>query len=1294
MKIRNIALLVGLGSIAGGGACNCAGCEDEVVPGADTGVVADSGPTDAVAADQQGFDWTGVDLTGRDLYGYDLPPRDATGLDGGSRDWYGIDTIGLDLGTNDAAPLLLDITDMMPTAGYRGLDVVVTLVGTGIRDGAEVRFVHQDPTIAAQTGGTEVIVDGMVNATGTAIQVLFPALDPITDRPPGPYTVTVTNPAGSPDPLSDDAPVPYIVTVVPPPVVDDVTPTSAYAGSRTDGVLSDRAVSVLGSNFAAVPDVMWIDVNHPNRIYHAADVSYLSDTQVSAVVPSESQAMPPGYYNVFLQNPDGQGAYWMVSTTVYLDGGASFVRRQRGLFEITTDPPPLIDSIAPQRPQSTELNGEFHVVGSHFDPNDAVVELLIPVIDGEPIPCLLPELAAPTTPDSASDLFRDLSAAPGCGIGQGSVVAVRVTNPDGQFAIYYSMVVTPSSQGHLSEFCNYREFDRNTCPSVSPGSPWVLQTGRARHDSALGFDDLQNAYVYVVGGEGSGGVSDYLASVEAAAITPFGLPGAFGYLMQTDPAGPGERTANDLKTARKNHQVVRVQNFIFVIGGTVDDSGQPKIDATVERARILGMESIPGFSGVGYLDANGSLPPGAWYYRVAAVTSEGEGLASRELIARTDQQGSVQLSFEAYPDALFYMIYRSLASDGRAQSSRLIAASAGDPSGSFVHFTDTGVGPLAPAPGRLTAAGATGGTLIAGLYGYRVAAHVPDGSGGWLWTRPGYQVAAEVETSQNAVNLRWEAVPDADEYRLYRTARNDERGLANLLNTGSAITALQFTDTGYPVDTGTPALDAAAPLPRGSLTLFSTLPSNMDLNLPREGAEAFVLDVPDWNPPGSGAPAWHSYIYVVAGRSDRTGAGTYEETTERTEVALTTDPAQPPTYRGGDLLGWEYQVVSGTSDHLLLNTGRAFFGLITNAGSHSNPVPPDIVDPCAVPDRDGDGYRRIECGGTDCNDDDPTIHPGAPDPCGDGIDQNCDGKDPECLVDGGGYDRTGTDLARPDTAGTDRWRPDAAGTDQWRPDAYHPRDAGPCATPEQRDRDGDGYDSIECGGTDCDDTNRNINPGIEELCWPTAGMCENGIDEDCDGSDIFCCGGFTAPPDPSEVLIDANEPVFVTVLYGSDARNGNAETLIEDGAGRATWETSFVNLYGDLMGWTINDVNTSSYSAFLGLEGLLYYNYLFVMPGMAKNGQLGGNIARFPTCPPGARSQTNEACPLPEPDPYDVEVDLYRSYQSTSKANLTPRTFFSVERAYSRMFVCGGYSAFGNNTQTGTVTASCEQAQQ
>ncbi|MCB9683571.1 MAG: putative metal-binding motif-containing protein [Alphaproteobacteria bacterium] len=127
-------------------------------------------------------------------------------------------------------------------------------------------------------------------------------------------------------------------------------------------------------------------------------------------------------------------------------------------------------------------------------------------------------------------------------------------------------------------------------------------------------------------------------------------------------------------------------------------------------------------------------------------------------------------------------------------------------------------------------------------------------------------------------------------------------------------------------------------------------------------------------------------------------------------------------------------------------------------------------DPCGGPrfvDQDGDGFgrgRAASCEGPDvvrvggdCDDHDANVHPGAPEVCDGGVDDDCDPDTVEEEVDGGPVFRD-----------TDR---DGFGG--------------------ERVREGCPGDRESSVGGDCNDLQQDIHPGAAEAC-------NDGIDDDCD----------------------------------------------------------------------------------------------------------------------------------------------------------------------------------------------------
>ena len=189
-------------------------------------------------------------------------------------------------------------------------------------------------------------------------------------------------------------------------------------------------------------------------------------------------------------------------------------------------------------------------------------------------------------------------------------------------------------------------------------------------------------------------------------------------------------------------------------------------------------------------------------------------------------------------------------------------------------------------------------------------------------------------------------------------------------------------------------------------------------------------------------------------------------------------------------------------------------------------------------DADGDGYGTIE----DCDPDDPLIHPGADDPVGDAIDQNCDGYDGVDSDGDGGAEHVDCDDEDP-TIYPGAPDPYGDGIDQ---DCDECPGDSPDGAGDGIDRDCDGYPAninVDADVQDCDDEDAAIHPDAQEQC--------NGVDNDCSGTadDLWECdpgncgegtwGWLPVDMDTIHVDVEADE--------GGDGSVSAPFTSIQDG---------------------------------------------------------------------------------------------------------------------------------------------------
>ncbi len=138
-------------------------------------------------------------------------------------------------------------------------------------------------------------------------------------------------------------------------------------------------------------------------------------------------------------------------------------------------------------------------------------------------------------------------------------------------------------------------------------------------------------------------------------------------------------------------------------------------------------------------------------------------------------------------------------------------------------------------------------------------------------------------------------------------------------------------------------------------------------------------------------------------------------------------------------------------------------------------------------DQDGDGLDATAYGGSDCNDTNASILPGAPDTWYDGVDSNCDGHDD--------YDQDNDTYTSSTYGGTD-CNDTANGVHPGASDTWYDGVDTNCDGRNDYDKDNDTYPSSSYGGTDCNDNKRTINPGARETWY-------DGVDSNCDGRNDY-----------------------------------------------------------------------------------------------------------------------------------------------------------------------------------------------
>jgi large repetitive protein len=652
--------------------------------------------------------------------------------------------------TVEAQPLMFFVD---PPVVWNGAALKVTLFMSGLQTtvtGATMQL-RSD---ASPNPNPVVTLTGITGVTGhpDQVQAILPE-----GLPAGVYDLAVTDGTCT-------AALASGVTVID---STDITLTAITPpfGSNTENTAVEIDAATPGDppfGFTATPRVYLSQHGSAGAATALRAVTYVSPTQITAVVPVTDPPLPPGDYDVIVVDPADSAGKVHVGV---LSGSATTG------FHVLATPPPVITDVTPQ---SLSTTGPITITGTGFVTAAGTSRSRVT------LSCELAGVKSTIdvttiTYTSTTSLSATLATVPAAG----TVCVVRVSNGDpADLATPYadfSAISFTTASGNLNAWqCSKLT---GACPATA--GVVDLHTPRRALQLVEGRVNATTRFLYAIGGDG-GTKEGALASVEASKIGLYGEMSAFA------------PQASAMAEKRTLFGAVRIADFIYVLGGYGGTSTTAPL-TTVERAQILDPLDVPQTPDLGLTPSATGVAKGTWVYRISAVRAAtdpsnpgGETLPSDPLdviipdlsaVTPTTPQVSVTLSWPVMPGVASYNVYRTAASGEGTDQVKVIGTVEQPATGTTVTFTDSGAAATGGSPLPIGSLGAwhvvTDGNVATGaprtltvgrVGGAVVSAHAGVDAGNdvyWLYIAGG---AATTPTPAAGTPATWSNFADSYEY--------------------------------------------------------------------------------------------------------------------------------------------------------------------------------------------------------------------------------------------------------------------------------------------------------------------------------------------------------------------------------------------------------------------------------------------------------------------------------------------------------------------------------------------------